>query len=175
MEECLGYQQDGHCIGYDGLVPSFPVPRRLQWEFPPACVARIHSARKFAEEQIADLELYVLVHDAFGKGVMKKCKISPDAFIQMALQMAYYKVCLHPVFACCVTSLPPSQDAGKFRLTYEASMTRLYLQGRTETVRPVTKYSCQFVRAMCDPSLKDTMTVSLSSLPPYHYDLLYPV
>ena len=94
MEEDLGYQQDGHCMGYDGLRSSLPVPRKLQWELPPACVARIHSARKLAEEQIADLELYVLVHDAFGKGVMKKCKISPDAFIQMALQMAYYKVCI---------------------------------------------------------------------------------
>ena len=42
-------------------------------------------------------------------------------------------------------------------------MTRLYLQGRTETVRPVTLLSSQFVRAMCDPSIKDTITVSLSS------------
>lgn len=52
------------------------------------------------------------------------------------------------------------QDAGKFCLTYEASMTRLYLQGRTETVRPVTMLSSQFVRAMCDPAMKDQYTVS---------------
>ncbi len=43
-------------------------------------------------------------------------------------------------------------------------MTRLYLQGRTETVRPVTMHSSLFVRAMCDPSIKDTMTVSSKEL-----------
>ena len=39
-------------------------------------------------------------------------------------------------------------------------MTRLFLQGRTETVRPVTMLSSRFVRAMCDPNIKDTITVS---------------
>ena len=31
-------------------------------------------------------------------------------------------------------------------------MTRLFLEGRTETVRPVTMASTAFVRAMCDPN-----------------------
>lgn len=50
---------------------------------------------------------------------------------------------------------PPSfQDSGEKRLclTYEASMTRLYREGRTETVRPVTVESAAFIRAMCDPN-----------------------
>ena len=41
-----------------------------------------------------------------------------------------------------------AQDAGKFSLTYEASMTRLFREGRTETVRSCTMESCAFVRAM---------------------------
>lgn len=41
-----------------------------------------------------------------------------------------------------------SQDAGKFSLTYEASMTRLFREGRTETVRPCTIESSAWVRAM---------------------------
>lgn len=61
---------------------------------------------------------------------MKKCRLSPDAYIQMALQLAYYR------------------DAGRFSLTYEASMTRLYREGRTETVRPCTIESAAWVKAM---------------------------
>ena len=42
-------------------------------------------------------------------------------------------------------------------------MTRLYLEGRTETVRPVTIESSAFVRAMCDPnSTVSMLTVSLA-------------
>lgn len=83
-----------------------------------------------AQKLINDLDLYVLNHIEFGKGAVKRCKMSPDAFIQMALQLAYYR------------------DVGHFSLTYEASMTRLYREGRTETVRPVSGESCAFVKAM---------------------------
>ena len=40
---------------------------------------------------MSDLDLEVVDHNSWGKGVIKKCKISPDAFVQMALQLAYYK------------------------------------------------------------------------------------
>ena len=39
-----------------------------------------------------DVDLKLHMHDAYGKGFMKKCRISPDAFIQMALQLAYFRV-----------------------------------------------------------------------------------
>ena len=66
---------------------------------------------------------------------MKQCKLSPDAYIQMALQLAYFR------------------DAGKFCLTYEASMTRLFREGRTETVRSCTMESAAFARSMDDPNI----------------------
>ncbi|KAI6196786.1 Acyltransferase ChoActase COT CPT domain containing protein [Aphelenchoides besseyi] len=43
------------------------------------------------------------------------------------------------------------QNQAKFSLTYEASMTRLFREGRTETVRSCTLETCDFVRAMLDP------------------------
>ena len=39
-----------------------------------------------------DLHLHILMHPAYGKGFMKKCNLSPDAYIQMALQLAYYRL-----------------------------------------------------------------------------------
>ena len=164
LEHLKGYQENGHCVGYDNLKKSMPLtcPLRLSWNLSPACVERIDSALALARKQIEDLDLYLLQHNDFGKGVMKQCKISPDAFIQMALQMAYFKV--RDDFIVSQSSsyllIILLQDAGKFCLTYEASMTRLYLHGRTETVRPVTMHSSRFVRAMCDPNIKDTLTVS---------------
>lgn len=92
----------------------------------------IDSAMKVADGLIKDIDLRIFVHDSYGKGFMKTCGLSPDAYIQMALQLAYYR------------------DAGKFCLTYEATMTRLYREGRTETLRPVTMESATWVKAMVD-------------------------
>ena len=51
----------------------------------------------------------------------------------MAIQLAYYR--LHH----------------KVVLTYESATTRLYYEGRTETIRPVSDHSVAFVKAMDDP------------------------
>lgn len=40
------------------------------------------------------------------------------------------------------------QDRGGFCLTYEASMTRLFREGRTETVRSCSNESSAFVKAL---------------------------
>ncbi|XP_064397263.1 carnitine O-palmitoyltransferase 1, liver isoform-like isoform X2 [Halichondria panicea] len=133
LEHNIGYHENGSCKGRVETTP--PKPQRLEWDITTEAVSRIDAALTFALDKIADTDVYVLEHSDFGKGDIKKCKISPDAFIQMALQLAYYK-----------------DSNSNFCLTYEASMTRLFLEGRTETVRPVTMESTAFVRAMCDPN-----------------------
>lgn len=130
--QVTGYKEDGHCKGEPEL--DLPPPTRLQWDIPEKCVSIIESCQKNAELLINDLDLHVLVHTAFGKGDIKKFRISPDAFVQMGLQLAYFK------------------DQQTFCLSYESSMTRLFREGRTETVRPCTTESCAFVRAMLNPS-----------------------
>lgn len=49
-------------------------------------------------------------------------------------------------------AISPFQDKGSFCLTYEASMTRLFREGRTETVRSCTSESVAFVRSMQSPN-----------------------
>ena len=61
----------------------------------------------------------------------------------MALQLAYYR------------------DYGNFSLTYEASMTRLFREGRTETVRPCTIESAAWVKAMEDKNSNTAERVKL--------------
>lgn len=132
-EEMLlnGYDEQGNCIGQPEFIP--PSPKRIAWDLKaPECISAIKEADADAQILINDLHLRIFVNDQYGKGFMKKCKISPDAFIQMALQLAYYR------------------DAGRFSLTYEASMTRLFREGRTETVRPCSIESAAWVKAMED-------------------------
>uniref|UniRef100_A0A913HDH5 Carn_acyltransf domain-containing protein n=1 Tax=Strongyloides stercoralis TaxID=6248 RepID=A0A913HDH5_STRER len=87
-----------------------------------------------ALERGGDVDLKSLFLRDFGKGIIKKGKISPDAFIQMAIQLTYFK------------------DQNKFDLTYEAASVRFYQNSRTETLRSVTNDSCNFVRSMLDNS-----------------------
>ncbi|KAM6205395.1 carnitine O-palmitoyltransferase 1, liver isoform 1-T3 [Sarcoramphus papa] len=128
----LGYSEDGHCKGDTNQ--NIPIPTKLQWEIPEEGQEVIERSLSTARALADDVDFHSFFFDAFGKGLIKKAKTSPDAFVQLALQLAHYR------------------DMGKFSLTYEASMTRLFREGRTETVRSCTVESCNFVRTMEDPT-----------------------
>nr|KAF6270563.1 carnitine palmitoyltransferase 1B [Pipistrellus kuhlii] len=128
----LGYSETGHCVGEPNL--TLTPPQRLQWDIPERCQAAIERSYQVAKALADDVELYCFQFFPFGKGLIKKCRTSPDAFVQIALQLAHFR------------------DKGKFCLTYEASMTRLFREGRTETVRSCTNESTAFVKAMVQGS-----------------------
>ncbi|XP_056595433.1 carnitine O-palmitoyltransferase 1, liver isoform isoform X2 [Triplophysa dalaica] len=129
----LGYSEDGHCKG--SLHPNMPGPQRLQWDIPEECQTVINNSLTVAKTLADDVDMHIFPFNKFGKGLIKKCKTSPDAFIQITLQLAHFR------------------DKGKFCLTYEASMTRLFREGRTETVRSCTIQTCDFVRAMMNDNI----------------------
>ncbi|XP_062318285.1 carnitine O-palmitoyltransferase 1, muscle isoform isoform X1 [Osmerus eperlanus] len=137
----LGYTEEGHCKGdvNKGLSP----PTKLQWEIPQECQEIIEGSYMVAKEIADDVDFHGCLFDEFGKGLIKKCRTSPDAFIQLALQLAQFR------------------DKGRFCLTYEASMTRMFREGRTETVRSCTSESTTFVRAMDDKSATSTKRLEL--------------
>ncbi|XP_043979492.1 carnitine O-palmitoyltransferase 1, liver isoform isoform X1 [Gambusia affinis] len=128
MDPKLGYTEDGHCQGKPH--PNLPGPQRLQWDIATECQEAIESSLTVARSLADDVDCHIIPFNDFGKGLIKKCRTSPDAFIQIALQLAHFR------------------DKGKFCLTYEASMTRLFREGRTETVRSCTMETCDFVRSM---------------------------
>nr|XP_018912089.1 PREDICTED: carnitine O-palmitoyltransferase 1, liver isoform isoform X1 [Bemisia tabaci]XP_018912090.1 PREDICTED: carnitine O-palmitoyltransferase 1, liver isoform isoform X1 [Bemisia tabaci] len=136
-----GYGPDGHTLGTPEFNP--PKPVRLQWELNASCQSAIERSYQVVQGLCNDIDLRIFMHTAYGKGLMKECRVSPDAYIQMALQLAYFR------------------DAGKFSLTYEASMTRLYREGRTETVRPCTIESAKWVRAMEDKNVTTEQRIKL--------------
>ncbi|XP_064617738.1 carnitine O-palmitoyltransferase 1, liver isoform-like isoform X2 [Liolophura sinensis] len=126
----IGYTEDGHCLGDAEIQP--PNPIKLEWDLPLPCQDVIKNSLQVANQLLNDVDLHLIMHNQYGKGFIKTCKVSPDAYIQMALQLAYIT------------------DQGKFCLTYESSMTRLFREGRTETVRSCSLDSVAFCRAMED-------------------------
>lgn len=92
---------------------------------------------------IAQHELKVQAYQAYGKGLIKKFKCSPDAYVQMVLQLAYFKM------------------YGKNRPTYESAATRKFKEGRTETTRSVSEESVAFCKAFADPEISREKTEEL--------------
>uniref|UniRef100_A0A8C4F5K8 carnitine O-palmitoyltransferase n=1 Tax=Dicentrarchus labrax TaxID=13489 RepID=A0A8C4F5K8_DICLA len=124
----LGYNAEGHCKGE--VDSSLPRPQKLNWEIPPECEEQISQSLAVAQALADDVDFHVFAFRDFGKGKVKRCRVSPDAFIQIALQLAYFR------------------SRRTFCLTYESSMTRLFREGRTETVRSCSNESSAFVRAL---------------------------
>ncbi|XP_059810135.1 carnitine O-palmitoyltransferase 1, liver isoform-like isoform X2 [Hypanus sabinus] len=137
----LGYKDDGNSKG--DPAPNVLPPQRLQWDIPSECQGVIMHSLKVAQQLADDVDFYAFPFTRFGKGMIKKCRTSPDAFIQIALQLANYR------------------DKGSFCLTYESSMTRLYREGRTETVRSCTVETCNFVTALESKKLSREECLSL--------------
>lgn len=79
-------------------------------------------------------ELDVQSFRGYGSDFMKKAGCSPDAYTQMAMQVA------------------TSRLFGKQAGTYEATQTRVFRHGRTETTRSVGPSSSAFVKSMLEPN-----------------------
>lgn len=106
--------------------------RQLKFHTPPSVVQAVKKADMLFQEGISKQHLSVLNHDAYGKEEIKRLGFSPDSYLQMAIQLAYTR--LH----------------GCARPTYESSMTRKFLHGRTETCRSLSSESVAWCRAMID-------------------------
>ncbi|KAL1622288.1 carnitine O-acetyltransferase yat1 [Neofusicoccum ribis] len=103
-------------------------PHKLEWDMVP----ELSTALRFAETRLADLiqqnEFQTLEFMHYGKHFMTSMGFSPDAFVQMAFQAAYYGL------------------YGRMECVYEPAMTKAFFHGRTEAIRPVTPESVEFVQ-----------------------------
>lgn len=74
--------------------------------------------------------MYILQFEAFGKNFPKSQKVSPDAFVQIALQLAFYRA------------------HGKIGNSYESGSLRKFQLGRTEIIRSSTAEAVEFLESM---------------------------
>ncbi|KAJ2003289.1 hypothetical protein GGI04_003021 [Coemansia thaxteri] len=93
----------------------------------------ITEAEKEIEQAAKASDSRQIRFEGYGSDWIKRAaKVGPDAFAQLAMQLAYYRT------------------HGKFASVYETASTRQFLHGRTETVRSLTAESADFMRIMND-------------------------
>ncbi|KAF2668447.1 carnitine O-acetyltransferas-like protein [Microthyrium microscopicum] len=122
---------------------NLPEPQALRWELKQETFDDIEAAQKHFDRQFADHDLRVQAYQGYGKGLIKKFKCSPDAYVQLLIQLAYRKM------------------YGVNRPTYESAATRKFQLGRTETCRTVSDESVAWTTAMEESNLATDECVKL--------------
>jgi carnitine O-acetyltransferase len=92
--------------------------------------SHVDQASTFFANWIDEHEIHVQNFEGYGTAFIKKAGFSPDAFVQMVMQLATYRLW------------------GELGGTYEATQVRPFLHGRTETTRTVSPQSHAFVKRM---------------------------
>ncbi|KAF9306608.1 Carnitine O-acetyltransferase mitochondrial [Mortierella antarctica] len=110
-------------------------PEPLKFVSSPALDKAIANAHTYFKATVDAHEMVPTEFKGYGKGLIKAFKMSPDAYVQMALQLAYYR------------------KHGELVATYESAATRKYRHGRTETARSCSIESKAFCEAMDNPDV----------------------
>uniref|UniRef100_A0A8C1ISW5 Choline O-acetyltransferase n=1 Tax=Cyprinus carpio TaxID=7962 RepID=A0A8C1ISW5_CYPCA len=105
---------------------ELPAPRRLRLN---ASILTVNSHRL-----VKNLDMNVSKFTGYGKEFIKKQKMSPDAYVQVALQLTFYR---------CHGRLVP---------TYESASIRRFQEGRVDNIRSSTPEALAFVKAMGNSS-----------------------
>ncbi|TMW67940.1 hypothetical protein Poli38472_007612 [Pythium oligandrum] len=97
-----------------------PSPELLKWKLPESVKAKIPQAVDSFNKTAPSLRTLIIRNKKFGKDVLKQVRLFPDTFVQMAIQLAGFKLW------------------GEVVPTYESAHTRMFVNGRTETIRTVS-------------------------------------
>ncbi|GAA5879501.1 hypothetical protein JCM16303_003226 [Sporobolomyces ruberrimus] len=118
----------------------------LEWVVDDKIKQAAEKATQTVEGIAKDSEGRMLWFDEYGAGWIKNVgKHSPDAYLQMALQLAFHKTHNRPT------------------ATYETASTRLFARGRTEVIRTFSEDSWKWVKAMREGKTDPKVLYSLLS------------
>jgi len=112
--------------------PSF---KKLKWELSDKVYVAMGRAQRDFEEFVCTMDLKTLVFKKFGKRAITKHQVSPDAFVQMAFHLAYFRT------------------FGAVRSAYESCSMKRFYHGRTECLRSMTGPLHKFIGiTQCPPA-----------------------
>ena len=125
-------------------------PEHLEFVLDEKAKSQICESEKKFVSLKPNYQLENTVFRGYGKNGIKSMKCSPDAFAQMAIQLAYFKM------------------FGKPCATYESAQTRKYAFGRTETVRSCSVPSSAWVKSMNSGMTKEEQASLLRAAIQHH-------
>ncbi|XP_067838411.1 carnitine O-palmitoyltransferase 2, mitochondrial-like [Heptranchias perlo] len=131
--------------------------QKLEFKLSESVKAAVSKAREKFEHKRKSLGVGQLEYSKFGKNFIAEQKLSPDAMVQLAFQMAF----LH--------------QHGKTVPSYESCSTAAFKHGRTETVRPATVPTKQCSKAFVYERRKhssEELKNMIHSCSQYHRKLL---
>ncbi|KRX73771.1 Carnitine O-palmitoyltransferase 2, mitochondrial [Trichinella sp. T6] len=114
----------------DASIDCSEFVEKLEFKLTKPIEEAIKVAGETYREWCDSLMLRTLQYQAMNRKYLKEKNLSPDAIMQTAIQVAFYR--LH----------------SKFVPTYESCSTAAFKHGRTEAVRPATMASNEFVQAL---------------------------
>jgi len=121
----------------DSATLEWPQPEKLTWKIDAAICKAIETATINMDKLVKDMDFYVYRFNDFGKNRIKSFNVSPDAFLQLMLQLTYFK--LH----------------GRLVATYESASTRRFLHGRVDCIRAASLDALRFVKTFNDAQSTD--------------------
>ena len=109
--------------------------RMVRWELDDHIRKTIEGAQSQHAANCRHIEVDTYTYAGFGRDSLRHANTNADAFVQQALQLAFYR------------------DRRKVTPVYETASTRLFKFGRTDTIRSLTVEQRQFVEAFDDPKV----------------------
>lgn len=112
---------------------SFDVlPKLLVFELSDSILNQIYFAETALCDEIHASDTFVLEFQDYGKKLIVANKMSPDAFVQMSILLAYFRL------------------YGSVVCMYEPALTKQFFHGRTEAIRGTTPQAKELCQIWCD-------------------------
>ncbi|MFB6441452.1 choline/carnitine O-acyltransferase [Streptomyces sp. NPDC056411] len=134
VDDLLATPAEEHSRRSGARPQGLPALKPLTFHLDDALREKVHSAAEAFARYGADTATRTVAFDDFGADTAKSLGLSPDAFVQLAYQLAHQRA------------------KGHLGATYESIATRQWRRGRTEAMRVVTPEIAAFVAAMQDPA-----------------------
>ncbi|XP_068855674.1 carnitine O-acetyltransferase-like, partial [Aphelocoma coerulescens] len=119
--------------------PPLPPPQRLRFSLGPEVAPELERAKRHLDSLAADVDVHCLEHEGFGAAA----GLRPEALVQVALQVAFYRA------------------HGSLCATCEPLSLRRVLPGCTDLLRPPGPPCLALARALDDPDAQPELLLAL--------------